>query len=109
MNDYQLEQLKVLHRGEPYGSPAQQEISCINMINSILAYNWVKKDKTAVELLTWELHERPHSYLQDYVAKLGYEKVVTLIDNQMKDVDIISTDVFKDNEGLRYNAIIWKD
>ena len=82
-------------------------LSAIRMINSVLAYHWVEGE-TAEELLDKELN-RYKSYLQEYVDKLGREKVLELIENQMNDIDHIARNVSTDSEGLSYNGIVWKN
>lgn len=79
----------------------------IRMINSVLAYHWAEGE-TAEELLDKELN-RYKSYLQEYVDKLGREKVLELIENQMNDIDHIARNVSTDSEGLSYNGIVWKN
>lgn len=107
MNDIQFEILKKEHRGEDFNSPMQRRISCIGMINSVLAYHWTDKDKTPTEMLEWEL-KRYHSYLKQYVDLFGYTEVLRLITEQMKDIEEIKTNIHTDSQGVQYNFIVWK-
>lgn len=84
----------------------QKRLSCISMINSILAYDWF--GQSAEEIMDHE--ERAyHNYLADYVKLFGRANVVALIQEQMSDIKDIKRNVSTDSEGLSYNAIIWID
>lgn len=84
----------------------QKRLSCISMINSILAYDWF--GQSAEEIMDHE--ERAyHNYLADYVKLFGRANVVTLIQAQMNDIKDIKRNVSTDSEGLSYNAIVWID
>lgn len=107
MTDIQFEHFRNQHRNEDYNSPIQQEIRCISMINSIICYHWNLKD-SAKSLLDWEIGGRYHSYLQQYVDALGYDKVLTLMQKQMDDICDIKKNVYTDCEGVTYNSIIWR-
>lgn len=85
----------------------RQLMSCVEMINSVLAYNW--NGETAKDLLDWELSDRYKSYLKEYVNHFGYDVVLDLVKEQMMDIAEISKDVFTDSEGNSYNKIIWKN
>ena len=82
------------------------EFACIRMINSIVAYNWY--GQSAEEIMQME-EKSKYNYLADYVDILGRDKVVTLIQAQIDDIDHIERDVITDNEGLSYNSIVWKE
>lgn len=83
-----------------------EELRCIDMINSILAYDWF--GETAEEVM--QMEERGHyNYLADYVTMLGRDKVVALIQGQINDIAYITRNVHTDSEGLTYNSIIWKE
>ena len=83
-----------------------RELSCISMINSILAYNWF--GQTAEDIMLME--ERGYkNYLAEYVELFGRKYVVMLIEKQMDDIDHIERNVFTDGEGLTYNSIVWKE
>ena len=116
MTDKELELKKEILRNrgvsqyKKTGSPKEIkqaiELSCIEMINSILAYNGFGFDAEEVmkmEEISW------HNYLEDYVKKLGRERVVELIQNQIDDIEQIQHCVFTDEEGVTYNSIIWKN
>jgi hypothetical protein len=83
-----------------------EELSCISMIDSILAYHWF--GQTAEDVMQME-ENGYHNYLADYVEVFGREKVVALIQAQIDDIKEIKRNVFTDNEGLTYNSIIWRD
>ena len=120
MTDYELSQAKKelaeqmrktsIGRGKPTPEQRRQyeKFLCISMINSVIAYDW-HKGQTAKELLDWELNDRYHSYLEEYVNKLGYDEVLTLMQDQLNDIKSIERDVFTDDEGVSYNSITWKD
>ena len=120
MTDYELSQAKRQLSEQMWKSreengkstPEQrrqyEKFLCISMINSVIAYDWYE-GQTAKELLDWELNDRYHSYLEEYVEKLGYDEVLALVQEQLDDIVSIERDVFTDNEGLSYNSIIWKN
>lgn len=83
-----------------------REIWCIEMINSILAYNWY--GKTAEEIMQME-EQSYHNYLADYVELLGRDRVVTLIQGQIDSIDSVQRSVYTDGEGVTYNSIVWKE
>ena len=89
--------------GCDYQSKEYQILSCISMINSILAYGY---DDNAEYVLEREEH-RYHNYLKEYVEKLGREKVLSLIKGQIRDIKEIEEGVYTDCEGLTYNSIVW--
>lgn len=124
MNDKQLDQARINLRQEMnaagYGwidgkyikPPTKYErqkviFDCIDMINSTLAYQCEGyKDGEAVlehEENSWR------NYLADYVEKLGREKVVALIQEQIDSIAGVEHGVFTDDEGLTYNSIVWKE
>lgn len=83
-----------------------RELWCIEMINSILAYNWFHQ--TAEEVM--QMEERSHhNYLAEYVEMFGRDKVVALIQGQMDSIAGVKTNVFTDGEGVTYNSIVWKE
>ena len=84
----------------------QQELSCINMINSILAYDWFGQD---AEWVMQHEEKAYKNYLAKYVALFGRKKVVELIQNQINSIKSIMRNVHTDNEGLSYNSIIWNE
>lgn len=123
MNDKQLKQAERTLREEmnaqgfglingKYIKPPQEyelrerELSCISMINSILAYSC--HGYTAEEVMAHE-ESAYRNYLADYVEMLGREKVVALIQGQIDSIDHVEQNVYTDSEGLMYNSIIWKD
>jgi hypothetical protein len=75
-----------------------RELSCRDMINSILCYDG-KKDVIK------------NRYLYDYIKELGVDVVQRLIDEQIEDFDkaTVLRGVHTDSEGISYNSIIWAD
>lgn len=75
-----------------------RELSCREMINSILCY-----DGKENIIKDW--------YLQKYVDELGIETVQRLCDEQITDFEkaIVKKHVHTDSEGISYNSIIWAD
>lgn len=120
MTDYELSQAKrqlseqmkktSIERGKPTPEQRRQyeKFLCISMINSVIAYDWYE-GQTAKELLDWELNDRYHSYLEEYVEKFGYDTVLALVQGQLDDIVSIERDVFTDGEGVSYNSITWKE
>ena len=78
------------------------------MIGSVLAYHW-QNGQSAKELLDWELNNRYHSYLKEYVDKLGYDTILNLTQQEMDDIAYIKRAVFTDSDGLTYNSIVYKN
>lgn len=84
----------------------EEELSCIDMINSILAYDWFGQDAEWV----MEYEEKSYyNYLEDYVDMFGRDKVVELIQGQIDSIRDIKRNVHVDNEGVSYNSIIWRE
>ena len=120
MTDFELSQAKKqlieqmrktsIENGKPTPEQKRQyeKFMCLRMINSIIAYHWYE-GQTAKRLLDWELNDRYHSYLEEYVNKFGYDEVLSLVQGQLEDIESIDRDVFTDGEGVSYNSIIWKE
>lgn len=120
MTDYELQQAKrelaeqmkksSVENGKPTHEQKKQyeKLLCVSMINSVIAYDWYE-GQSAKRLLDWELNDRYHSYLKEYVDKFGYDEVLALIQEQLDDIELIERGVFTDDEGLSYNSIIWKN
>lgn len=84
----------------------EEELSCVGMINSILAYNWFGEDAEAI----MQMEELSHyNYLAEYVELFGRDKVVALIQNQIDDINYVKYGVYTDNEGVTYNSIVWRE
>lgn len=84
----------------------EKELSCISMINSILAYNWFGEDAESV----MRMEERAYkNYLAEYVALFSRKRVVELIQEQIKSIKDIKRNVHTDGEGLSYNSIVWNE
>ena len=85
----------------------ERELSCISMINSILAYQGAGiTDAEAVMRMEENAY---HNYLADYVELFGREKVIALIQEQIDSIDYVQHNVHTDSEGCSYNAIVWKE
>lgn len=120
MTDFELQQAKrelaeqmkktSVENGKPTPEQKRQyeKFLCIGMINSVIAYDW-HEGQTAKELLDWELNDRYHSYLEEYVNKFGYDEVLALVQEQLDDIQFVERDVFTDDEGVSYNSITWKN
>ena len=85
----------------------KKELSCIEMINSILAYNNFYERGLTAEDVVEEQESRKYNYLKDYINEFGRDRVVELVQNQMNDIDVVEKCVFTDNEGVMYNSIKW--
>ena len=84
----------------------EEELSCIGMINSILAYRWFGDD---AETVMQREEKAYHNYLGQYVALLGRKKVVELIQEQIDSIKEIKRNIHTDSEGLSYNSIVWNE
>ena len=84
----------------------EEELSCVDMINSILAYDWF--GESAESVMKAE-EKKYYNYLEDYVDMFGRDKVVELIQGQIDSIDYIKRNVHVDNEGISYNSIIWRE
>lgn len=86
-----------------HSSPEAQKLSCIDMINSILAYYPGDfHDPAEIDNILND------EYLQKYIETLGKDTVVNLIKDQINDIDGIDQNVATDSDGLSYNSIRWK-
>ncbi len=81
----------------------RNELSCIEMINSLLCYDCAGF-KNAEEVMQRE----ENNYLKTYVEKLGRERVVELIQEQIDSIEHVESGVFVDDEFVSYNSIVWK-
>jgi hypothetical protein len=84
-----------------------REIWCIEMINSILAYQGA--GMTDAEKVMQMEECNYYNYLAEYVEMFGRDKVVALIQGQIDSIDRVKHCVHTDSEGCTYNSIIWKD
>lgn len=84
----------------------EEELNCINMINSILCYGCL--GYSAEEVMQHEENNYTN-YLEKYVSIFGRDKVIELIQEQINSIKEISYAVCEDSEGCVYNAIVWKD
>ena len=85
----------------------KEELSCIDMINSILCYD-CRGYKDAKKVVEYEQGSY-HNYLEDYIKTLGRNKVVELIQGQIDSISGVDEDVFTDDEGVTYSSIVWKE
>lgn len=84
----------------------ERELSCISMINSILAYSWFGENAERV----MQMEEGSYkNYLAEYVALFGRKHVVALIQDQISSIKTIKRNVHTDGEGVSYNSIIWNE
>lgn len=84
----------------------EEELSCISMINSILAYGYFGD---GAEGVMQRQEKAYYNYLAEYVELFGREKVVELIQEQINSIKSIKTNVHTDSEGLSYNSIVWNE
>lgn len=103
----ELKNLELKCRGLPFDSVEHTELNCIHMINSILAYD-CDGYKDAEKVIENQYHAY-HNYLLPYVLKLGRERVLQLIDEQIKSIIRVDRNVYVDMDGLSYNSIVWED
>ena len=87
--------------------PEGTEKRCIGMLNSMIAYDWDRKE-TAKEFLDRIEGTHTYDYIKKYVDELGKDKVAELMQRQIDDVDRIAY-AGTDSDGMGYNTIIWKD
>lgn len=80
--------------------------SCIDMINSLIAYNRITLYEDPQKALT---KSYVHHYLEDYIEALTETTVINLIQDQQNDIECIRRNVATDSEGCTYNSIIWKN
>ncbi len=120
MNDFELEMEKkklanagcgwkngICYKGTPEQEVRKRELSCIEMINSILAYD-CRGYSVAKDVLEHEKNSY-YNYLEDYITELGEDRVLELIQGQIDSVDTVNVDVMYDSEGVSYNSIKWKE
>ena len=108
MTDTELDQARAKVRDiqDPEERHRESEkLSCIDMINSIIAYG---RDFTDGEDLVRSEEEARYNYLAPYIKELGRDAVVKLAQEQLDDIGHINKGVFTDSEGLSYNSITWK-
>lgn len=85
----------------------EEELACIDMINSLLCYGYSGYSDAAA-VLHDEL-DSYHSYLASYVDTLGEKLVIELIQGQIDDIERVGYSVYTDSEGCTYNTLIWKE
>ena len=98
----------VYHKGTPEQETRKRELSCIEMINSILAYN-CRGYSSPKEVLEHEKKNLYHNYLEPYTTELGEDRVLELIQGQIDSIDTVEVGVSRDSEGVYYNSIKWKE
>ena len=79
----------------------ENELSCIEMIHSILTYS---NNRNADEVIN-------DKYLEKYIDELGRDKVMELLKNEIEEFNnaTINRDVYTDSEGVTYNSVTFKD
>lgn len=114
MTDSEMKKAKkclVPWEGTPEQKMRREELWCIEMINSIIAYSYCNgfpDGYTGEKFIKLE-EKLPHNYLEEFIETLGRDTVARLIEAQVADVDHIERGVFTDGEGCLYNAIVWKE
>ena len=98
----------IYYKGTPEQEKRKRELSCIEMINSILAYN-CRGYSVAKDVLEYEKKNFYHNYLAPYITELGEYRVLELIQGQINSIDTVEVDVSCDSEGISYNSIKWKE
>lgn len=76
----------------------KKELNCIEMIDSIICYGKQDFDYVITD-----------HYLEKYINELGFERVKTLVINQLNEKPYIKRNVYTDCDGLTYNSLIFKD
>lgn len=95
----------VYHKGTPKEERLFDELECVDMINSILAYSlFTFKPKNLNSEAEQALKNR---YLKTYIESLGSNRVLELIKGQISAISSIKQGVYTDSDGLSYNSIIW--
>ena len=87
--------------------PEGDEKRCIRMLNSMIAYDWDRKE-TPREFLDRIEGTHTYEYIKEYVEEFGIDKVAELMQRQIDDIDRIVY-AGTDSDGIGYNSIIWKD
>lgn len=80
-------------------------IGAVDMINSIICYDFSNLDTSGEEIVTHE--EQGYNYLADYIARLGRDTVVKLANAQLRCIGHIEIGVYDDDESGSYNAITY--
>ena len=84
------------------------EKSCKDMIESVLCYEW-SVGSSVKDCLDNELYSGYRSYLKQYVDRLGYDRVLELMEDVASKIAKIERRVYEDSEGCTYNSIKWKE
>lgn len=91
-------------RGTEQEERRRKELSCMGMINSILAYGGFG---LSAEELIWKQEKLGGGYLMDYIELLGRQTVIKLIEEQNVSIECINYGTATDGEGNVYNSIQW--
>lgn len=95
----------VYHKGTLEEERLFDELDCIDMINSILAYSpFTFKSENINNEAEQALKNR---YLERYKESLGSNRVKELIKGQISAISSIKQNVYTDSDGLSYNRIVW--
>ena len=96
----------------PEQKQREREISCIEMIDSLICYGPLDESGKSTfangEELVSEEEKHAHNYLKSYIEELGRDKVVELADEQLRDIKEIKY-AGEDSEGVQYNSITYVD
>ena len=82
----------------PEEKEAHSRISCIETINSCIAYC----SRNLASIMS-------NDYMQRHIDRLGPDVVARLVQGQLNDVLYVQSCVYTDSEGCSYNSIIWKE
>ena len=118
MTDLELKNYEIQVRTEIEGSPVIRQhnislISCVEMINSCLAYHPILENADVQKLPIEQLNKvidyvmNNDWYMGSYIRELGYELVVKLTKKQLKDIKTVKKGVYTDSQGCSYNEIEW--
>lgn len=94
------------HKGTPEQEKRMKELSCCEMLDSIICYG--PKFTNGEDVVAYE-ENNYRNYLEDYIKDLGRERVVELAQEQLEDIKEIIKDVGTDSEGVMYNSIKYVD
>lgn len=106
LKDYLREKYKDDLKGR-FSCREEKEISCREMINSLLCYNYY--NITDAKTILMKERGRYHDYLKKHVDELGEQRVIELIEEQRASIFAVLFNVGEDNEGVMYNSIVWAD
>lgn len=106
LKDYLRDKYKDDLKGR-FSCREEKEISCREMINSLLCYHYY--NITDAKTILMKERGRYHDYLKKHVDELGEERVIELIEEQRASIVAVLFNVGEDNEGVMYNSLVWAD